>query len=159
MKTWHFFRNDSGLFDGRSFSATDAVALSLNVPEGFGAIEGVTDWQSQRVNVTTAEIVDYQPPSPGATHKWDSSNKRWIVRPEIIERDRREAEIIAGLKELDAKLVRPLGELALPPLDERATDDERKAREIIIADALAMVDLINKLKGAQRAELSALRAA
>lgn len=148
MKTWYFFRREDGHFDGRSLSATSADALSLNTPEGFGAMEGVTDWQSQRVDISTGALMDYQPPPPDADHVWIEDDehgqrvRRWVLSQSAAERRRREAEIRAELATLDARMIRPLAE----------RDDEGEEAD----EARAIIDALKKQKASLRAELRGL---
>jgi hypothetical protein len=48
------------------------------VPEGHGCILGDYDGLSQRVDVETFQVVDYQPRRPSENHQWNSQAKRWV---------------------------------------------------------------------------------
>jgi hypothetical protein len=151
--TWHYFDLSSGILQGRTFRCSDP---SVRPPEiaGLGTIQGVIDWHSQRVDITTRALVDYTPPPPDADHEWihdDEHGKRvrrWMLKPGVSERRDRIAAILAELSALDARLIRPLGELA----GAAALDSE----SIVIART--MVDEINTAKDALRAELRGLSA-
>lgn len=101
MSTWHFYRLSDGIFTGRALTAPSLAALQANTPEGCGALLGVSDWQSQRVDLATGLLVDWQPPAPAddelRTWRWDDSARRWVPVPTAAavgqqmrqERDRR----------------------------------------------------------------------
>lgn len=50
-------------------------------PDGIGAIDGAYDHLSQRVDLETGEVVDWQPDKPAGDeytdHEWDANTKRW----------------------------------------------------------------------------------
>lgn len=149
MRTYHLYDLSTGLFDGRRFSTSDAAAVAAN-SHGMGTIEGVTDPESQRVDIETGALVDYQPPRPDEHHEWIERNehgqriRRWVLKSAIAERRNRVAAIHAQLAALDARLVRALGELA----DEAYLEPKNIA--------FSKVADINKQKGTLRAELRAL---
>ncbi|WP_428421978.1 tail fiber assembly protein [Methylibium sp.] len=73
----------------------------MNIPSGLAAREGVYDHLSQRVDLITGAVVDWQPPAPADTEfetwAWDAKTRRWlstpteaaIARDVRTERDRR----------------------------------------------------------------------
>lgn len=75
MSKWWIYGED-GMFTGRSIDCP-ADSLNQNVPNGHGCIMGPVDIPSQRVNMTTGLIVDYQPPQPSNNHVWNTTSKRW----------------------------------------------------------------------------------
>jgi hypothetical protein len=143
MMRRHLFSLATGLFDGRTISAPDESVLALNPPPpGFSYKAGVTDWESQRVDLSTGAIVDYKPPAPDADHEWRDSLRRWVLSQSAEDRRRREAERRAELVALDGRLIRPLAERDGEDADE----------------ALGIIEDINKQKAALRAELRTLQA-
>lgn len=107
MKTYHVYRVDTGEFIGRSLTCFESD-LALNLAEGEGAVDGVSDWLSERVDLVTDDygvqqpiVRDWQPPAPPAdelrTWSWDASERRWRAAPTFAarcaaaraERDRR----------------------------------------------------------------------
>lgn len=84
MKTWSEYLLADGTFTGVTFRLDDAD-LSLNIRPGMAAAEGIFDRFSQRVEVLTGEVIDYQPPPPGDTDlevwEWNASTKRWHSSP------------------------------------------------------------------------------
>ena len=92
------YRIATGLFTGRTYSGDDRH-LTLGADEAW--IDGLHDHLSRRVDLTTGQVVDYQPPAPPDTEHetfaWDASIKRWVGTPTAAahwqfvraERDRR----------------------------------------------------------------------
>lgn len=86
MTEWHLYSLDDGRLLGRSFSApgTDAddEDVALNTPAGCGVVAGVSDWQSQKVDLDTGRLVDFQPPPPAddamRTWEWHWVARRWV---------------------------------------------------------------------------------
>src|SRR5689334_24997010 len=54
---------------------TDAVAAA-NAPPGHAPLEGRFDRHSQRVNLSSGCVEDYQPPPPSDDHEWNAATKR-----------------------------------------------------------------------------------
>lgn len=83
LQVRHVYSLATGCFTGRSFAAPEDEVLA-NTPEGCGAILGelVSDVLSQRVDVSTGQVVDWQPPQPEGdafrTAVWDASARRWV---------------------------------------------------------------------------------
>lgn len=101
-RTVLFYSLADGTFDGRGRTGADE-AIEAKTPEGCGAIDAelVVDWRSQRIDLATGDVVDWQPPAPADTYlttwSWDAVARRWAPQPttealwrEIrAERDRR----------------------------------------------------------------------
>lgn len=81
MRHW-FYDLSSGILSGDSYAGSD---LACNTPPGLGAITGVADWRAQRVDVSTGELVPYQPPAPLETDlqtwAWDAQAWAWVAMP------------------------------------------------------------------------------
>ena len=102
-REWHIYRLADGALTGQSLwvEEGDDQVLSSNTPTGCGAVTGVTDWQAQRVDLETLEVVDWQPPAPAndelRTWSWSADVRRWVSTPTVAalaslvraERDRR----------------------------------------------------------------------
>lgn len=100
MSEWSFYDPETGLFDGRRFSGSQRM-LEANTPAGRCARAGAFDHLSQRIDLDTDEVTDYQPPAPPDTEfetfGWDADIKRWVGAPTVAahwrrvraERDRR----------------------------------------------------------------------
>ncbi|MGA8707309.1 MAG: hypothetical protein WB646_10015 [Steroidobacteraceae bacterium] len=84
MSTYvHFYDSKTGLFSGASIhtnlTAPKAVKsfISEHTPEGQGAYIGYVDPLSQKIDIQTMQLVDYQPPQPSPRHEWNPTTKRW----------------------------------------------------------------------------------
>lgn len=81
---WHFYRLSDGHFNGMRFEGPEQY-LEPNIPPGCGAITGVVDALSQRVDLESGALVDWQPPAPAddefRTFAWDAQLRRWIATP------------------------------------------------------------------------------
>ncbi|MEN9893948.1 MAG: hypothetical protein RLY78_4243 [Pseudomonadota bacterium] len=106
LKMRHVYSLATGAFTGMSFATPDDE-VDANVPEGCGAIlaDLVTDVQSQRVDLATGQVIDWQPPQPeGDVYRaavWDAAVRRWVWTdtPAAAVRDalaRRAAELAAS---------------------------------------------------------------
>jgi hypothetical protein len=84
MPTWSKYRRTDGLFTGQRFTAKNARVVADNVDDQHALIEGAFDHLSQRVDIQTGDVVDYQPPRPSDDHEWNAVTKRW-QRPESVE--------------------------------------------------------------------------
>lgn len=85
----------TGIFSGR-YIECGLLDLAANVPDHCGCILGQYDHLSQRVDLTTGKVIDYQPPQPSINHVW--RDKRW----HYVKTD---ADIAAEVrKERDARL-------------------------------------------------------
>lgn len=124
MRTWHLYDLSTGLFTGKKFSSSDEKAIDLNT-FGMGAIEGVTDPKSQRVDLETGALVEYVPPSPGADYEWisDENGKQWRLRPESKARMIRRQEILTRLAVLGSKTERASREYLLGLAPSQADRD------------------------------------
>lgn len=75
---------DTGLFTGEIIGGPDYWVES-QIPAGFGAVDGAWDYLSHRVDLTTGQVVDYQPPQPPddqwQTWAWDADSRRWVATP------------------------------------------------------------------------------
>lgn len=128
MRTWHLYDPATGIFDGRRFSSSDDSAIEIN-RRGLVAFEGDIDYLSQRVDVATGELVDYQPPSPDDDHEWIHDDdqghrvRRWVLKPEAIEQRARQAVARSRIAELGRKTERATREFLLgivPTVEDRA---------------------------------------
>lgn len=136
-KTWSFYNPETGIFTGRRLTCSDDV-LQNNIPEGCVSLVGAFDHLSQRVDIATGAVVDYQPPQPDDDHEWNAETKRWQLKAEVVERNQRHADAQAQLETLDPKELRALSDLMAEPDSQTAKerfasvraqkDEARKAR-------------------------------
>jgi hypothetical protein len=60
IRRWSFFDLSTGEFRGRRFSAPDDRDLQRNTPTGCGTMEGSYDPISQRVDLDTGRVVEWE---------------------------------------------------------------------------------------------------
>lgn len=126
MIVWHLYRLVDGGILGRTFSTISAdrgdpqvsAVLEANTPAGHGVVTGVVDWESQRVDLSTGAVVDWQPPRPAdeamRTWTWNEQARRWLPVPTLAAlRAARVSEAQAAIVGAEAAQARPARELAL----------------------------------------------
>jgi hypothetical protein len=133
---WSFYRLDTGMFTGQKLFAASQHTES-NTPTGCGVIEGDFDHLSQRVDLTTGQVVDWQPAPPAEdgfyTWAWDTATRRWVSTPtEATLYLEERARIIAAIVALEATQDRPTRELALDP-----NNDVSRAKLTLINSQIA----------------------
>jgi hypothetical protein len=81
------FADASGALTVTTLSGPEAAAQAHAQALGLVAIEGQYDHLSQRVDLATGQVIDYQPPAPAdtalATHRWDADTRRWVAEPTL----------------------------------------------------------------------------
>jgi hypothetical protein len=124
MKHFRFYHAETGLFhgdalvvnsddsEGRNAGGHQKMALA-NCPPGHKPIEGHYDPLSQRVNVTTGVVEDYQPPPPSSDHAWAADVKRWQLLPEVAQRQEARRAALAQIARLEAVQPRAVREAVL----------------------------------------------
>jgi len=117
---WHFYHKETGMVHPKvihSDMADAEIALKFaqrNAPEYHLPIAGkIIDQLSQKVDVVTCAIVDYQPPAPSADHEWNEAVKRWNLNPMVAARDLARTSAAAQIRDLESKAIRALIEQAL----------------------------------------------
>ncbi len=80
MTEYHIYSMSDGLFTGSSISCSQSH-LDANVPDGCSCLPGAIDYLSQRVDLATGLVIDYQPPQPSINHVWNTEKKRWLYVP------------------------------------------------------------------------------
>lgn len=108
---WSFYRTDTGELLSRVLSFTREADVAANTPVGCTAIEGEYDFLSQRVDVVTGKVLDWQPPAPDADHEWNASLRRWMKKAAIVEREMRRAATQAQIDALERQQQRRVREL------------------------------------------------
>jgi hypothetical protein len=100
-RTWSFYDTETGALAAGRLTCSPAQ-LAANTPAGHAAIEGRFDHLSQRVDIATGQVVDYQPPAPGdddlRTWAWNADTRRWVASPTVL------AVANAARTERDARL-------------------------------------------------------
>lgn len=158
----HYFDPSTGaiLPDYIDLAPADLL-LPANQRPGLALVLGVEDHRVQRVAAT---ITDDQgdlvhvleacvPPAPAddelRTWSWDAEIRMHVAAPTLLARQRRaQAPVLQALADVDASLVRPLGEL----LQASALGEPAPA------EALARLQAGNARKAALRQQIAALAA-
>lgn len=139
MSSFDFYDLATGLFIGQSFMG-DLDHIQHTMPTGLGYAKGVADWQSQRVDLKTGVVVDYQPPGPPAdtqqTWAWDDRTRRWIATPTLAahKADKWEQMKQARSAAIDAPLATPHG-----TFDSYAQARADIADSVLLAQTLASI--------------------
>lgn len=112
---WFYYNMSSGLFTGAIAGGTREWA-DANAPAGHAAMSEVQDWQSQRVDATTGNLIDYQPPAPAndanQTWTWDTASKRYRATPTLAAlKAARIASLQAAIEAQERMQGRPQREL------------------------------------------------
>jgi hypothetical protein len=80
-QTYSLYDKATGIFPGTKLSCDDQY-LQQNVPGGMSPIAGDYDDLSQRVDLATGAVINYQPPAPlndtTQTWAWDVPTSRWV---------------------------------------------------------------------------------
>lgn len=126
--------------------------IALNTPDGCAAIEGVYDHLSQRVDIATGKVVEWQPPKPAdsefESHEWSTEHKRWLPKPTLKALKLRSADRVKeDIERIEAGQARALRDLAL------AGDDASRA------SALARLQQVETRVARRRERLAAIDAA
>lgn len=83
--TWSFYDAATGNIAPSRVTCPVGHNLETNTPPGHIAIAGVFDHLSQRVNLATGQVEDYQPDAPPddelRTWSWDAQARRWRPVP------------------------------------------------------------------------------
>jgi hypothetical protein len=114
LKTVMFYHKDTGMFAANQLLVSDERMVALNTPKDHVAIDGHHfDHLSQRVDVTSGEIVDYQPPQPSVEHEWSGTARRWQLNGASQAKRQASSEALARISQLEAQQPRALRETAL----------------------------------------------
>lgn len=110
--TWSFYDAATGTFS-RGRIVCSPAQLAANTPHGCVPIAGAFDPLSQRVDIGTGQVVDYQPPAPTdddlRTWAWNADTRRWVASPtELAVANAARAERDARLAACDWVTVRAL---------------------------------------------------
>jgi hypothetical protein len=134
MKTYSLYEAATGMFTGKRIQCDEDALLELRLPPGALTMEGAFDHMSQRVELTTGNVIAYHPLAPSSDHEWNAATKRWTVKSGVRESEGRRAVVFARIHALE-------------------TSQGRAIREATLGDAAAL----KRLKEID-AEIAALRA-
>jgi hypothetical protein len=129
-RRYSIYEVTTGLFTGRQVGCS-MQTIAANTPEGCAALEGEYDSLSQRVDLTTGAVVDYQPPQPDDDHEWNAERRRWVKKADVVAREARERRtraLVDAIETGSARAIREALLLVLPEGPEKARlqkiDDE-----------------------------------
>lgn len=118
--SWSIYSTVTGLFTGMVYAGAEAT-LADNLPPDCAAVEGAYDPLSQRVDLNTGAVVDYQPTPPAdtelSTWSWDAESRRWVPAPTLAAlRATAIAAVQAAIAAQEAYTPRPVREISLAML-------------------------------------------
>lgn len=151
MKTYSTYQLDSGIFTGNSIGCT-AAFLAANIPDGQGCIMGEYDHLSERVDMSTGEVIDYIPPQPSPDYGWDTSSRRWIYVPTLF--DKKTAKLI----EINQRCSALLGAVmsGYPPDEVQSWSKQESEARALAINSGAPTPLLHALAVARAIPLSDL---
>lgn len=123
MRTVHFFSLNTGLLSAHSLRISSANAdavIKANTPPDHAPIEGVSDPISQRVDLETRQIIDYQPSAPDEDHEWNTQIRRWALKPDIAKARADRSSALAQIATIEQSQQRAVRELAIEPTNATA---------------------------------------
>jgi hypothetical protein len=84
MSTFSKYLLADGMFSGVTVTCIGDY-LDMNVGPEFGCVIGEYDALSEKVDIETGLVIDYQPPQPSDIHAWDANTKRWLYVPTLAD--------------------------------------------------------------------------
>jgi hypothetical protein len=118
MSRFYFYDETTGILNASCMmihaqNAKDTA--QLNCPAGHKVIAAASniDALSQRVDIATGEVIDYQPPQPSADHEWNADRKRWTVKPHIEAAQQARTDALVAISRLETQALRAMREALL----------------------------------------------
>jgi hypothetical protein len=133
---YHFYDLQTGEFHGThvelNFGALNDQFAVTNTPSGHRAIAGNYDRLSQKFDIATGALVDYQPPQPSPDHEWNAEAKRWQLTAAAAKKGADAEAARAMIMQLEASQHRVIREIMLgdPDATARLKDIEGKIQEL-----------------------------
>lgn len=154
MPAFWFYRLADGRFTGDGYIGTD---VAPNTPEGCAAALDVTDWQSQRVDLQTRQVVDWQPPAPAddalRSWAWDADVRRWVATPTLAAlRAEAIGPVQAEIDSEERRQDRPLRELMQALLIAAQPPQASAAK---LAEVAARIDYLRGIRSAMESAATA----
>jgi hypothetical protein len=157
-----FYDSTTGLFTGVSMhtNVTTPKAVKAfiaeNTPPGHGAFVGYVDPLSQKMDLSSGQLVDFRPPPPSPKHEWNPTSKRW-QRPVGLKR----SAALARIAELETGQHRTVRETlirvchAVDTIKEALAPESSEVREAVdrMYAALSRLELLETELGQLRADL------
>lgn len=111
MRTYSFYHKETGVIHPQCFSTDGGErTLKANTPADHIAVEAALDRLSQRVDVASGAVIDFQPPQPSNDHEWNADTKRWVLKPQVVEAKAKQRAIKAQITALEARQARAVRE-------------------------------------------------
>lgn len=160
MTTQSLYRLDTGELTGMQVNGSPEI-LALNTPPGCGWVEGAHDPRRANVHLVTDDFGAQQPvviarlperpaDSDYRTWDWDAARDDWApVYTLLWHQAQARAPLLGLLEQLDAKVARPVGEIA----------QAQALGEALPAASVQVLQAINADKQIVRARLTAIAAA
>lgn len=116
MRSVRFYHKDTGIFHDLTIVCSDDRAVELNTPENHSAIDNPSDGSiydhlSQKIDVSTGQVIDYIPTPPSDEHEWDGILRRWQLNATAVDREAKRSSAdtrISVLAEEERHLIRRL---------------------------------------------------
>lgn len=127
MTQFHFYDQNTGLLHGNSIVLNapedNDATLMRNCPIGHKPVQGNLHPLTQRVDIATGQVIDYQPPAPSVDHEWNADTKRWQLSAAVVATAEARTVALAAIVSLETQGIRSMRELALglPGAQERVT--------------------------------------
>lgn len=114
MKHVTFYHKDTGMLNPLSVMVTDDDAVRLNTPADHIPIDhpvgGQLDHRSQRVDIASGNVVEYQPPRPSDDHEWNANTRRWELSEDAASREAARSSALKQIRSLEASQDRAVRE-------------------------------------------------
>jgi hypothetical protein len=121
MSAVDFFDAGTGLWTGVRFSGSEAD-IALNAPAGSVPVAAVEFPWAMRLDADTGTLVDYKPPAPSPDHDWNAQERRWVVRPAVLQQQSAKRAALEEITRLELSQLRlqreeRIGRGGLTPLE------------------------------------------
>jgi thiamine biosynthesis protein ThiC len=117
MHTFSFYDRVTGAIHASVFSTNNPDMVKANTPPDHIAIDGSHDHLSQRFDLTTGQLVTYQPAAPSADHAWNAETKRWQLSAAAQEKIDQRQQALFTIAQLEAGQARTVREALLGSAD------------------------------------------
>jgi hypothetical protein len=113
MKAFGFYHKDTGVLHDTQIMVSDDAMVALNTPTDHVPIEGQFDSLSQRIDIASGVVIDYQPPRPSPDREWNAESKRWQLNATAQAKVDARTQSLAHIAHLEAAQHRAIREAAL----------------------------------------------
>lgn len=109
MTRYVFYSEQTGVLHPTVKNVPDRL-VAMNTPAGFIALAHATaDPGKHKIDISTKQLMSYQPPSPGPEYEWDAAISQWKLGAPAIARN----AALAQIRALEASQPRAVREAAL----------------------------------------------